>query len=90
MSNHELAHPELADVEILDESGDLSRSEVILKGALAAGAVYGLGMVAPFVRQALAPRAAATSASSTSPSPSSTWRPSSTRKRSAGPAPAAS
>jgi Ferritin-like domain len=55
MSHHELAHPELADVEVLDESGgDLSRSEVILKGALAAGAVYGLGMVAPFVRRALA------------------------------------
>jgi hypothetical protein len=54
MSNAELAHPELAGVEVLDDSGDLSRSEVILKGALAAGAVYGLGMVAPFVRQALA------------------------------------
>ena len=54
MSHHELAHPELAGVEIVDDSGDLSRSEVILKGALAAGAVYGLGMVAPFVRRALA------------------------------------
>jgi hypothetical protein len=54
MSQHELAHPELAGVEVADESGDLTRSEVILKGALAAGAVYGLGMVAPFVRQALA------------------------------------
>jgi hypothetical protein len=55
MSHQELAHPELAGVEVLDESGgDLSRSEVILKGALAAGAVYGLGMVAPFVRKALA------------------------------------
>ncbi len=54
MSHHELAHPELADVEIVDDSGDLSRSEVILKGALVAGAVYGLGMVAPFVRRALA------------------------------------
>jgi len=54
MNDHELAHPELAGVEVLDDSGDLSRSEVILKGALAAGAVYGLGMVAPFVRRALA------------------------------------
>jgi len=54
MSHHQLAHPELAGVEIVDDSGDLSRSEVILKGALAAGAVYGLGMVAPFVRRALA------------------------------------
>lgn len=54
MSHHELAHPELVGVEVADDSGDLSRGEVILKGALAAGAVYGLGMVAPFVRQALA------------------------------------
>lgn len=54
MSQHELAHPELAAVEVVDESGDLSRSEVILKGALAAGAVYGVGLVAPFVRRALA------------------------------------
>jgi hypothetical protein len=55
MTQHELARPELAGVDVIDESGgDLSRSEVILKGALAAGAVYGLGMVAPFVRKALA------------------------------------
>jgi Ferritin-like domain len=55
MNPQELANPELAAVEVIDESGgDLSRSEVILKGALAAGAVYGLGMVTPFVRKALA------------------------------------
>ena len=54
MSNPELIHPELAGVEITDETGDLSRSDVILKGALAAGAVYGVGLVGPFVRQALA------------------------------------
>jgi hypothetical protein len=54
MSHQELAHPELAGVQIDADGGDLSRSEVILKGALAAGAVYGLGMVAPFVRKALA------------------------------------
>jgi hypothetical protein len=54
MSHNELAHPELAAVQVDADSGDLSRSEVILKGALAAGAVYGLGMVAPFVRKALA------------------------------------
>ena len=54
MNNAELAHPELAGVEVVEDSGDLSRSEVILKGALAAGAVYGIGMVAPFVRKALA------------------------------------
>ena len=54
MSHEELAHPELAAVEVVDDSGDLSRSEVILKGALAAGAVYGTFMVGPFVRKALA------------------------------------
>ena len=54
MSNEELAHPELAAVQIDEDSGDLSRSEVILKGALAAGAVYGTAMVGPFVRRALA------------------------------------
>jgi hypothetical protein len=54
MSNSELAHPELASVEVIDDSGDLSRSEVILKGALAAGAVYGTFMVGPYVRKAFA------------------------------------
>jgi hypothetical protein len=50
-----LVHPELAGVEIVEQSGgDLSRSDVILKGALAAGAVYGTFMVAPFVRSAFA------------------------------------
>lgn len=49
-----LAHPELAGVEVIEDSGDLSRSEVILKGALAAGAVYGTVMVGPYVRKALA------------------------------------
>jgi rubrerythrin len=41
-------------VEIDAEGGDLSRSDVILKGALAAGAIYGMAMVSPFVRKALA------------------------------------
>jgi len=54
MSNEQLVHPELAAVEVVEDSGDLSRSEVILKGALAAGAVYGTFMVGPFVRRALA------------------------------------
>jgi len=54
MSNSELVHPELAGVEVIDDSGDLSRSEVILKGALAAGAVYGTLMVGPYVRKAFA------------------------------------
>jgi len=51
----ELVRPELAAVDVIDESGgDLSRSDVILKGALAAGVVYGTFMVAPFVRSAFA------------------------------------
>jgi rubrerythrin len=54
MRNEELAPPELADVHIDAEGEDLSRSEVILKGALAAGAVYGVMSVAPFVSRALA------------------------------------
>jgi rubrerythrin len=53
-TNERLVHPELAEVRVEDDSGDYSRSEVILKGALAAGAVYGTVMVGPFVRQALA------------------------------------
>lgn len=54
MSNQDLIHPELAEVHIDEDSEDLSRSDVILKGALAAGAVYGVAMVGPFVRRALA------------------------------------
>lgn len=50
-----LVHPELAGVTIEEDSGgDLSRSDVLLKGALAAGAVYGTLMVAPFIRSAFA------------------------------------
>jgi hypothetical protein len=52
--SHEPAHPELAGVEVIEGSEDLSRSDVILKGALAAGAVYGTFMVGPYVRKALA------------------------------------
>ncbi|HMI81350.1 MAG TPA: ferritin-like domain-containing protein [Solirubrobacterales bacterium] len=36
------------------EDGDLTRGEVILKGALAAGAAYGTLAVGPYVRRALA------------------------------------
>ncbi len=54
MSNEQLVHPELAAIQVEEESGDLSRSEVILKGALAAGTVYGALMVGPFVRKAFA------------------------------------
>jgi rubrerythrin len=54
MNHEELANPELAIVEVVEDSGDLSRSDVILRGALAAGAVYGTFMVGPYVRKALA------------------------------------
>jgi Ferritin-like domain len=54
MTNQELAQPELAEVSIEADDGDLSRGEMILKGALAAGAVYGAISVAPFVSRALA------------------------------------
>ena len=50
MHSEQLANPELAAVEI----DEMSRSDVIMKGALAAGAVYGLSMVGPFLRQAFA------------------------------------
>jgi rubrerythrin len=54
MSDQNLAQPELAGVNIDTTSEGLCRSEVILKGALAAGAVYGAAMVGPFVGRALA------------------------------------
>jgi rubrerythrin len=54
MTQNELAHPELAGITVDEDSEDISRSEVILKGALAAGAVYGTFMVGPFVRKAFA------------------------------------
>ncbi len=54
MSKEQLANPELAVVQVDEDSEDLSRSEVILKGALAAGAVYGALAVGPYVRRALA------------------------------------
>ena len=36
------------------EINGLTRSSFILRGAVAAGSVYGAGMVGPFVRQAIA------------------------------------
>jgi Ferritin-like domain len=50
MSNNELANPELAAFEV----HGMNRASFILRGALAAGAVYGTASVAPFVSQALA------------------------------------
>jgi len=49
-----LANPELAAVHVEADGEDLSRSDVLLKGALAAGALYGTLAVGPFVRKALA------------------------------------
>jgi rubrerythrin len=45
-----LATPELALIEVQG----LTRQSFMVRGALAAGAVYGLGAVAPFVREAMA------------------------------------
>jgi len=50
MNPNELQTPELAEVEV----HGTSRGAFILRGALAAGALYGLGSVAPFVSGALA------------------------------------
>jgi rubrerythrin len=50
MSDSRLAVPELATVEVQG----MTRSAFMLKGALAAGAVYGASTVAPFVSQAMA------------------------------------
>lgn len=50
MSNQELTNPELTGIEVHGHT----RASFILRGALAAGAVYGTTAVAPFVSQALA------------------------------------
>jgi len=50
MEDQTLVNPELAEIEI----DGMSRSEMLTKGVLAAGAVYGVGMVGPFIRQAFA------------------------------------
>jgi len=50
MPEQNLAAPELAAVDIQG----VTRQSFILRGAVAAGAVYGLGAVSPFVREALA------------------------------------
>jgi serine-rich repeat adhesion-like glycoprotein len=54
ISNDQIVTPELAAVQVDEDSQDLSRSDVLLKGALAAGALYGTLAVGPFVRKALA------------------------------------
>ncbi len=50
MSEPELAAPELASVEV----HGVTRGAFIVRGVLAASAVYGVGTVAPFVGEALA------------------------------------
>jgi len=50
MNNSNLATPELA---VIDVKG-VTRSSFIMRSALAAGSVYGLGAVGPFVKQAMA------------------------------------
>src|SRR6202161_1592756 len=50
MTSQNLANPELAACEV----HGMTRSSFILRGALAAGAVYGTSAVTPFVSSALA------------------------------------
>ncbi|HEY5262501.1 MAG TPA: ferritin-like domain-containing protein [Solirubrobacteraceae bacterium] len=50
MIDNTLAHPELAAFEV----HGMTRASFMLRGALAAGAVYGTAAVGPFVSQALA------------------------------------
>jgi Ferritin-like domain len=50
MSDENLANPELAACEVQG----MSRASFLLRGALAAGAVYGTSAIAPFVSSALA------------------------------------
>src|SRR5271167_2268506 len=50
MADQNVAHPELAGFEV----HGMTRGSFILRGALAAGAVYGTSTVAPFVSSALA------------------------------------
>ena len=50
MSSEKLVAPELAAIDIKG----ISRQSFIMRGAVTAGAVYGLGAVGPFVRQAMA------------------------------------
>jgi hypothetical protein len=50
MSNMKLAAPELGAVEVKG----MTREAFIMRGAIAAGTVYGLSTVGPFVREAIA------------------------------------
>ena len=50
MSNSNMKTPELANIEVQG----ITRESFIMRGAIAAGSVYGLSTVGPFVSQALA------------------------------------
>jgi hypothetical protein len=50
MSNKNMINPDLANVDVQG----MTRESFMLKGAIAAGSVYGLSTVAPFVNQAFA------------------------------------
>ena len=50
MSNSNMKSPELANIEVQG----ITRESFIMRGAIAAGSVYGLSTVGPFVSQALA------------------------------------
>ena len=52
MQKQQMAAPELAQVEV--EAAPMDRSSFIVKGALAAGAVYGALAVGPFLKKAMA------------------------------------
>lgn len=45
----EMVHPELAEIEV----DGTERSDFLMKGALAAGAIFGLGAISPFVSGAM-------------------------------------
>ena len=50
MSSDKLVAPELAAIDVQG----LTRQSFIMRGAVTAGAVYGVGAVGPFVRRAIA------------------------------------
>ena len=50
MSKENLIHPELAQIEVTG----MTRSSFLVRGAIAAGAVYGTSTVTPFVSRAMA------------------------------------
>jgi rubrerythrin len=53
MGYSKASQPAVADIQV-EDGEEFSRADVILKGALAACALYGLGAVSPYVRGALA------------------------------------